>query len=200
MFAAESGWNLCCMELIYYDYMFKLQKISEERNVYFELKKNFLSFEVEGCIVNDSLMNISVSVNATFFIWPKLFFADCFPWWRFSCAPRAYAANSPKKKMQKFSGRMDFIVIFWMSFFALTFWNMLSWEKHYRSFCILDVHTGLLTHKLRKWNWLIGPLIRKRDVAYEVLLKKKSRQKENWKWFGLRKNSRKDWYRVLVII
>ena len=56
------------MELIYYDYLFKLQKISEERNVSFELKKNFLSFEVEGCIVNDSLMNISVSVNATFFI------------------------------------------------------------------------------------------------------------------------------------
>ena len=102
MFAAESGWNLCCMELIYYDYMFKLQKISEERNVYFELKKNFLSFEVEGCIVNDLLMNISVSVNATFFIWPKLFFADCFPWWRFSCAPRAYAANSPKKNEKIF--------------------------------------------------------------------------------------------------
>ena len=102
MFAAESGWNLCCMELIYYDYMFKQQKISEERNVYFELKKNFLSFEVEGCIVNDSLMNISASVNATFFIWPKLFFADCFPWWRFSCAPRAYAANSPKKKCKNF--------------------------------------------------------------------------------------------------
>lgn len=52
---------------------------------------------------------------------------------------------------------------------------MLSWEKHCRSFCILDVHTGLLTHKLRKWNWLIGPLIGKRDVAYEVLLKKKKK-------------------------
>ena len=83
-----------------------------------------------------------------------------------------------QKKMQKFSGRMDFIVIFWMSFFALTFWNMLSWEKHCRSFCILDVHTGLLTHKLRKWNWLIGPLIGKRDVAYEVLLKKKVGKKK----------------------
>ena len=54
------------MELIYYDYLFKLQKISEERNVYFELTKNFLSFEVEGCIVNDSLMNISVSVMRRF--------------------------------------------------------------------------------------------------------------------------------------
>ena len=150
MFAAESGWNLCYMELIYYDYLFKLQKINEERNLYFELtKKNFLSFEVEGCIVNDSLMNISVSVNATFFIWPKLFFADCFPRWRFSCALRAYVANSPKK-MQKFSCHMDFIVIFLISLFALTFWNMLGWEKYCRSFCTPDLHTGLLTHELPK--------------------------------------------------
>ena len=123
-------------------------------------------------------MNISVSVNATFFIWPKLFFADCFPWWRFSCAPRAYAANSPKKKCKNFLAAWTSSFFFWMSFFALTFWNMLSWEKHCRSFCILDVHTGLLTHKLRKWNWLIEPLIGKRDVAYEVLLKKKVGKKK----------------------
>ena len=45
------------MEFIYYDSLFKLQKINEERNVYIELtKKIFLSFEVEGCIVNNSLI------------------------------------------------------------------------------------------------------------------------------------------------
>ena len=165
MFAAESGWNLCYMELIYYDYLFKLQKINEERNLYFELtKKNFLSFEVEGCIVNDSLMNISVSINATFFIWPKLFFADCFLGEGFLAHLGLMQQIRQKKKCKNFLAAWTF---------ALTFWNMLSWEKHCRSFCILDVHTGLLTHKLRKWNWLIGPLIGKRDVAYEVLLKKK---------------------------
>lgn len=50
---------------------------------------------------------------------------------------------------------------------------MFSWEKYCRSFCILDVYIGLLIYKLWKWNWLIGLLIGKWDVVYEVLLKKK---------------------------